>query len=339
MPLGSLMSRFSLFKKPKPRYDRAAPHGAVEKDSQVILDELLRKINQPAAASSASAPAFAASGSPLADFQDAAYPVLSGGAVGQAARIGAFLVLGNGQGARKAPATSSRVRRRFAKPNSKLLKQVQKQARAGYSSMNAKARTAMFEYTGAEYSAMNAYLRENDLFNQGFMMSGGGQKQLTPEQMADTPGRVQELQNGLKKLPEDLPQGLLLSRNIILPAADAAFLGQAKSLVLQELGFLSTSLNPTVFDDTVPQANEQKVQFRLDVGPGVKGLYVGPGSKSPTETISAIPDEAEVVLPANTRLHIVKVHRVRGPGYDQNGFGTKQPEDVIVVRGRILPSV
>jgi hypothetical protein len=75
---------------------------------------------------------------------------------------------------------------------------------------------------------------------------------------------------------------------------------------------MSTSIRPSCWSGNV--------HFKLNVGPGVKGLYVGIGSMPGGGALSKNAGEDEVILPPNTRLLVQSVKKSPSGG-DADGFG------------------
>ena len=88
---------------------------------------------------------------------------------------------------------------------------------------------------------------------------------------------------------------------------------------------MSTSIRPSSW--------VKSIQFKLHIGPGVKGLWVGPGSEPGGGAISVNSSEDELLLPPNTRLVILSV---RKGGADQDGFGANGQQHVI--EALVLPT-
>lgn len=89
---------------------------------------------------------------------------------------------------------------------------------------------------------------------------------------------------------------------------------------------MSTSIRPSCWSGNV--------HFKLVVGPGVKGLYVGPGSLSSGYALSKNSSEDEVILPPNTRL-LVQSFKESPKGGDADGFG-QGPQYIVEVL--VLPT-
>lgn len=73
--------------------------------------------------------------------------------------------------------------------------------------------------------------------------------------------------------------------------------------------------------------------FKLHVGPGVKGLWVGHNSLPGGGALSINSGEDEMVLPPGTRLLVLNV---RKGGKDADGFGAHGQQHVI--EAIILPT-
>lgn len=159
---------------------------------------------------------------------------------------------------------------------------------------------AIQSYTGAGYHQMN-----------GSLWSGN------PSGAAKAAGEA------LKTLGHDIAPGTLLSRKISLNGADLDALLKSQGKVLQEPAIMSTSIRPSSWSGNV--------QLKLRVGPGVKGLWVGPGSMPGGGAMSKHAGEDELILPPNTRMLVVKVSK----GKDSDGFGDN---GMHVVECVILPT-
>lgn len=139
----------------------------------------------------------------------------------------------------------------------------------------------------------------------------------------------------------DLPVGTLLSRKISLYGAELEQLvgkdlvktgkggqvgvGGATGMVLQEPAIQSTSIRPSSWSGNV--------HFKMTVGPGVKGIYVGTGTHGNSGTgtggFSQHPGEHELILPPNTRMLVQRV--LRSNGTDSDGFGTEYTVEVLLL--------
>lgn len=125
-------------------------------------------------------------------------------------------------------------------------------------------------------------------------------------------GAAKSAEEALMTLGHDIAAGTILSRKIGIHGADLEALQKSVGSVLQEPAVMSTSLRPSCWGGNV--------HFKLTVGPGVKGLYVGPGSTGPSSALSKNASEDEMLLPPNTRL-LVQAVRPGKKGDDPDGFG------------------
>ncbi len=127
----------------------------------------------------------------------------------------------------------------------------------------------------------------------------------------------------------EIPPGTLLSRKIKVSGPRREQLLNAAGKVLQEPAIMSTSTEPNMFTGNL--------HLKLTVGPGVKGLFTGSGSAAAGQSISRMPGESELILPANTRLYIHKV--TRSPeSADRDGFGSNREGLDHIVHATILPT-
>lgn len=109
----------------------------------------------------------------------------------------------------------------------------------------------------------------------------------------------------------DLPVGMMLSRKHDVDSD--SLLSEIKvGQVVADKGVLSTSTNPEVWSG--------KAEWKMTVGPGVKGL--------PVDYVSSSPGEKEVLLPPNQRLLVTKVE------HKTSSWGNKYTE----VHATILPT-
>lgn len=101
----------------------------------------------------------------------------------------------------------------------------------------------------------------------------------------------------------EVPEGTWLSRKVHISATDVlSKIESSVGKVLQDTGMISSSVDHTVWSGNV--------QFKMRVGPGVRGLYVGPRSDGGRK--SGSPSEKEVILPPNTRMVVTKVEKTGG---------------------------
>ena len=175
-----------------------------------------------------------------------------------------------------------------------------KQAQAAIAKMPATQRQAIQSYTGSSYHAMN-----------GSLWSGN------PSGAAKAAGEA------LKTLGHDIAPGTVLSRKISLHGADLDQLLGASGKILQEPAIMSTSIRPSSWSGNV--------HLNLHVGPGVKGLWVGAGSKPGGGALSKHSSEDELILPPGTRLMIMSVKK----GGDADGFGKNGQH---VIEAVVLPT-
>jgi predicted DNA-binding WGR domain protein len=143
--------------------------------------------------------------------------------------------------------------------------------------------------------------------------TGSGYHEINKSLWTGNPsGAAKSAGEALLTLGHEIPAGTLLSRKITLQDQDLEDLKKAAGSILQEPAVMSTSIRPSSW--------EGSVHFKMTVGPGVKGLYVGPGSMSGGGALSNNPSEDELVLPPNTRLLVQSV-KPSGGKKDLDGFG------------------
>lgn len=179
---------------------------------------------------------------------------------------------------------------------------------AAMAKLTAPQREAVYSYAHLGYSTINASLRSG--------------------KPGDT---ARHLDVAIRKAGGEIPAGTLLSRKIALSGAAKDQLLNATGKVLQEPAIMSTSTNPDMYTGNI--------HLKLTVGEGVKGLFVGWGSEPDNGSISHMPGESELILPANTRLYVQKVTTAppsRGVG-DADGFGSES-ELTHIVHAAILPT-
>ena len=80
-----------------------------------------------------------------------------------------------------------------------------------------------------------------------------------------------------------------------------------------------------------PSSWSGNVQLKLHVGPGVKGLWVGPGSQPGGGAISVNSGEDEMLLPPNTRLMIISSSAPKGKDADGFGGGSMHVIEAVVL--------
>lgn len=164
-----------------------------------------------------------------------------------------------------------------------------KQAQAATAKLPAQQKDALKSYTGSGYHAINQSLWTG---NPG--------------------GAAKSAEEALLTLGHTVQPGTLLSRKIKMSGSDLAALKNAAGSVLQEPAVMSTSIRPTCWSGNV--------HFKITVGPGVKGLYVGPGSTA-KGALSVHASEDELLLPPNTRLLVQSVKAAPTGKGDEDGFG------------------
>lgn len=185
----------------------------------------------------------------------------------------------------------------------KLTKQTYvKQARQAIEKMPQTQIQAVQAYTGSSYKSMNKSL-----------WSG------------NPSGQAKSAAEALHTLAHDIEPGTVLSRKLTLSPSDAGKLEKSIGKVLQEPAIMSTSIRPSSWSGNV--------QLKLHVGPGVKGLWVGIGSKPNGGALSVNASEDEMVLPPNTRLLILSSKQ--GGSTDSDGFGS---HSMLFVEALILPT-
>jgi predicted DNA-binding WGR domain protein/N-acetylglutamate synthase-like GNAT family acetyltransferase len=175
-------------------------------------------------------------------------------------------------------------------------------AQAAWNKMPATQRQAVQSYTGSSYHAMNGSLWEGN-----------------------PSGAAKAAAEALQTLGHDIQPGTVLSRKISIYNDDLDQLLSAKGKVLQEPAIMSASIRPSSWSGNV--------HLKLHVGPGVKGLWVGQGSKPDGGGISENVGEDEMILPPNTRLLIISTKS--SGGKDADGFGASSTH---VIEAIILPT-
>lgn len=173
-------------------------------------------------------------------------------------------------------------------------------AQAAIAKMPATQRQAVQSYTGSSYHAMN-----NSLW------------------AGNPTGAAKSAGEALKTLGHDIAPGTVLSRKINLHGAGLEAMLASSGKILQEPAIMSTSIRPSSWSGNV--------QLKLHVGPGVKGLWVGPGSKPGGGALSKHASEDEMILPPGTRMLIMSVKK----GPDSDGFGQHGSH---IIEAVILPT-
>jgi hypothetical protein len=132
-------------------------------------------------------------------------------------------------------------------------------------------------------------------------------------------GAAKSAAEALHTLSHEVTPGTILSRKIGVHGSDLEQLvgalagGKGQGMVghvLQEPAIMSTSIDPDVWSGNV--------HIKMNIGPGVKGLYVGPGSDPNGGAVSSHASEKELLLPPNTRMI---VNKIKKSGSDADGFG------------------
>lgn len=175
-------------------------------------------------------------------------------------------------------------------------------ARAAIKQMPETQKQAIKSYTGSGYSNMN-----------GSLWTGN------PTGAAKAAGEA------LHALGHEIAPGTVLSRKLSVSGEALNQILKASGKVLQEPAIMSTSIRPSSWSGNV--------HMKLHVGPGVKGLWVGPGSTSSGGALSLNAGEDELILPPNTRLLILSVKNANGG--DADGFGNSSQH---IVEAVILPT-
>lgn len=162
---------------------------------------------------------------------------------------------------------------------------------------------AVKSYTGSSYVGMNSSL-----------WSGN------PSGAAKAAGEA------LHTMGHDIAPGTVLSRKLSVHGEALDQILKSSGKVLQEPAIMSTSIRPSSWSGNV--------QLKLHVGPGVKGLWVGPGSAGGSKALSVNAGEDELILPPNTRLLILSVKK--SGGADADGFGASSQH---VIEAVVLPTM
>lgn len=184
-------------------------------------------------------------------------------------------------------------------------------AKDAWKKMPAYQQQAVQSYTGSGYGSMN-----------------GGLWKGNPS------GSAKAAKEALQTLSHPIESGTVLSRRIALnwEELDKLVGGNGKpsseGKILMEPAIQSTSINPSVW------TGGKNVSYRMTVGPGVKGLYVGYGSKPGGGAISVNASEQEILLPPDTKMLVQKITKTTTGTPD--GFGGHGAQYVIEVV--ILPN-
>jgi hypothetical protein len=240
-------------------------------------------------------------GHPLKALDDA-YPVAKPGAGGACQKLGEFLVLGSPGTVAVTPEV---LPEKVTFESGKLTRQTYSPvARAAIAKLPDTQRQAIRAYTGSSYSSMNKSLW------------AGNPK-----------GEAKAAAEGLHTVGHEVAAGTVLSRRIDLSGADMDAMEKAVGKILQEPAIMSTSIRPSCW-------THKNVSFKLNIGPGVKGLYVGIGSLPDGDALSKNAGEDELILPPNTRLLVQSVKRTTTK--DADGFGGYSSKMIVEVL--VLPT-
>lgn len=174
-------------------------------------------------------------------------------------------------------------------------------AQAAIAKMPETQRQAIQAYTGSSYTTMNS-----SLWN------------------GNPVGKAKAAAEALHTLGHDIAPGTVLSRKLTVHGEGLNQILGSTGKVLQEPAIMSTSIRPSSWSGNV--------HLKLHVGPGVKGLWVGYGSKPNGDALSINSGEDELVLPPNTRILILSVKKGGG---DEDGFGVGIPH---IIEAVVLPS-
>lgn len=248
--------------------------------AQQAINEIDQQLNPPKV--------FRLDGSNPVTSLSASYPAHSGSLAGAAVKkLGYYVVLGN-------PGTISNkdvgITATSSAKNGKLtINTYAKQAQEQIAKMPKQQRDAVKSYTGSGYNAIN-----------GSLWTG------------NPTGAAKSAAQALKTLSHDIQPGTILSRKINLSGSDLADMIKAQGKILQEPAVSSTSISPDVWSGNV--------HFKMTVGPGVKGLYVGPGSNPDGGSLSSHGSEREMLLPPNTRMLVQSVKQQTSK--DPDGFNS-----------------
>lgn len=272
------------------------PSQWVKSFAQQMKNEIDTQLNPPKQ--------FRLSGSnPIHALHDA-HPVLKSPQLGaHAEKIGGMVVLGNpghfDTAALKLPHLT-------AKSGKVTTATYAKAAQDAFSKMPAAQQAAVKAYTGSGYHEINGSLWKGN-----------------PD------GQAKAAAEALHTLGHEIAPGTVLSRKI--SAYDGNGLKEilkAQGKIIQEPGIMSTSILPTAWHGNI--------QFKMTVGPGVKGLYVDEGSHPNGGAISknAGQNEREVILPPDTRFLVQKVEVASKA--DKDGFGQGEVQHIVHVL--VLPT-
>ncbi len=219
-------------------------------------------------------------------------------------KVGRYLALGSAQGSATIGDDLPKLSKKNGKSSGLKYKMAAQEA---FSKMSVTQQDAIRNYTDGDYDTINGSL-------------WGGNPNAAAQAVKSaiaTHGHYVEAGTLLSrrftpKLPKDQGGGVdKVALNKLLAS---------EGKVLQDLGIISTSVDAGVWHGDI--------QLKITVGPGVKGLFVGPGSHPNGGAISYHPSEDEIILPPDTRF---LVKRVRKAGIDEDGFGGGGEKHVIEV--------
>lgn len=237
---------------------------------------------------------------------NSAYPSHTGGpSSATAQKLGKFIVLGE-PGTLNLEDVGLPAKITHSEGGGTLSRQTYKeQAHAVWHKMPATQRQAIKSYTGSSFKKMNGSLWDGN-----------------------PTGAAKAAAEALQTLGHDIQPGTVLSRHIDTSKfgpGEVEQLLKSTGKVLQEPAIMSTSIRPSSW--------VKSIQFKLHVGPGVKGLWVGPGSEPGGGAISVNSSEDEMLLPPNTRILILSV---KPASKDADGFGAHGQQHMI--EAIILPT-
>ncbi|QNJ57423.1 ADP-ribosyltransferase [Pseudomonas phage Dolphis] len=175
-------------------------------------------------------------------------------------------------------------------------------AQAAINAMPETQKQAIKQYTGSSYLNMNTSLWTGN-----------------------PSGAAKAAAEALKTMGHEIKPGTVLSRKLSVSGEGLDQILKSTGKVLQEPAIMSTSIRPSSWSGNV--------HLKLHVGPGVKGLWVGPGSAGAGKALSVNAGEDELVLPPNTRLLILSVKKSNGA--DADGFGASSQH---VIEAVVLPT-
>ncbi len=180
------------------------------------------------------------------------------------------------------------------------------QTLAGVAKLPAAQREAVHSYTYFGFEEINASLR------------------------AGKPSAIAKAADAaIRTAGSEIAYGTLLSRKINVEEPFMEQFLNTTGKVLQEPALMSTSTRPDLY--------KGNVHLKLTVGHGVKGLFLGTGSAPGNGSLSRIPNESEIALPANTRLYIQDVTEATHRG-DKDGFGSQEAGITHIVHAMVLPT-